>query len=131
MRTRQQESSVVYRVVRPLLWGTLVGVLSCLLLLLLMAAVLSTGDISKAAVTPLAVSAATAGAAVGGFLTARLRGENGLLFGAACGFILFLLVMLAGFIMLHQLRGGYALLKLGLMLAAGAVGGIVGVNRRR
>ena len=131
MRSRQQDSSVVYKIVRPLLWGALAGVLSCLLLLLLMAAVLAVGDVPKTAVTPLAVSAAVVGAGVGGFVTARLRGENGLLFGALCGLLLFVLVMAVGFSLLQQIRGGYALLKLALMLAAGAIGGVLGVNRRR
>lgn len=131
MRSRQQDSNAVYRIVRPLLWGTLSGIVTCLLVLLLMAAVLAAGDIPKAAVTPLAVAAAVIGSAVGGFVTARLRGENGLLFGAACGLALFVLVMAVGFTLLHQIRGGYVLLKLVLMLIAGAVGGILGVNRRR
>ncbi len=131
MRSRQQESSAIYRVVRPLLWGVLVGVVSCLLVLLLMAAVLAAGDIARSAITPLAVSAAVFAALVGGFLTARLRGENGWLFGAACGLILYVLVMLTGLVMTHQLKGGYAFLKLALMVLAGAVGGVLGVNRRR
>lgn len=131
MRAKQNDPSTAYRWVRPLLWGALAGVAVCLLLLLLMAAVLAAGDIPKPAVTPLAVSAAVAGAAVGGFVSARLRGENGLVCGALCGLILFLAVMAAGFSLLRQVRGGYALLKLALMLAAGAAGGVIGVGRRR
>ena len=131
MRSRQQDSSAVYRIVRPLLWGMLIGMISCLLLLLLMAAVLAAGDIPKTAITPLAVSAAVVGAVIGGFLTARLRGENGLLFGAVCGVLLYIVVMIVGFSIMHELRGGYALLKLSLMLLAGAVGGVLGVNGRR
>ncbi|MBQ2779989.1 MAG: TIGR04086 family membrane protein [Clostridia bacterium] len=131
MRSRQQESSATYRVLRPLLWGVLVGVVSCLLVLLMMAAVLAAGDIARSAITPLAVAAAVFAALVGGFLTARLRGEKGWLFGAACGLILYVLVMLTGLIMTQQLKGGYAFLKLVLMVLAGAVGGVLGVNRRR
>lgn len=131
MRSKQNDSSTVYRWVRPLLWGALTGAVVCLLLLLLMAAVLAAGDVPKPAVTPLAVSAAVVGAAAGGFVSARLRGENGLICGALCGLILFLAVMVAGYSLLRQIRGGYALLKLALMLAAGAVGGVIGVGRRR
>lgn len=131
MRTRQQDSSIGATIVRPLLWGALAGVLVCVVLLALMAAVLSTGGVPKTAATTLAIAAAVVGAAVGGFLAARLRGKNGWLFGALCGFILFLLTMAVGFSLLQQIRGGTALLKMVLMSVAGAVGGMFGVNRRR
>ena len=131
MRATQQDSSIVYRIARPLLWGVLAGAVACLLILLLMAAVIAAGEISKAAVTPMAVTAAVLGAAVSGFLTARLRGQKGLLFGALAACILCLIVTLVGVSLLQRFQTGYTLIKLLLMLSAGAVGGVLGVNRRR
>ena len=122
---------MVKSLLRPVLVGAVVGAGCCLLLLLAMAAVMAAKDIPKAAVTPMAVVAAAAGAFVGGLVCARIAKMRGLLFGAACGLVLYLIVMIAGFALLREIRGGYAVVKLAVMLGCGAVGGVLGVNMRK
>ncbi len=128
---RQEEASAVVRWIRPILIGAVVGVVCCLLMLLLFAAVMAAQDIPQMAVTPLAVIAAAFGAFVGGLVAAKVAGVRGLVYGAACGAVLFLLVMIAGFIELKDIRGIYALVKFAVMVGCGAVGGIIGVNFRK
>lgn len=114
-----------------MLIGVAAGAVGCLVLLLVFAAILAAQDIPQAAVTPMAVAAAAIGAFVGGFVAARIAKTRGILFGALCGLILYLLVMASGFAVLRDIRGTYAVVKLALMVVSAAVGGILGVNFRR
>lgn len=127
----QEEDSVVSRCVRPVLIGAAVGAFCCLAILMLCAAVMAARDIPQMAVTPMAVIAAAVGSFIGGLVSARAAGSRGIVYGAACGVVLYLLVMIAGFAVLKDIRGIYALVKLAVMVGCAAIGGIIGVNVRR
>ena len=127
MKSRSEDTAMVKKILRPVLVGACMGAVVCLLLLLLMAAV----DVPKAAITPLAVVASAVGAFVGGIVAAKIAKEKGLLFGAACGLILFVLVLVAGFAVLKEVRGSFAVAKLFILIGCGAIGGILGVNSRK
>ena len=132
MKSHKEDSSaMVKRFLRPVIIGAVVGALCCTLLLAVMAAIVASQDIPKAAITPMAIVAAAAGAFFGGFAAARIAREKGLLIGGACGLLLFILVALAGFAFLKELRGAYILVKLAVMLVLAALGGVIGVNLRK
>lgn len=131
MRAHQEDSTMVMKWLRPILIGTIAGAICCLVLLLLFAAVLAAQDIPQMAVTPMAVAAAAVGAFIGGLVCARVAGSRGLVYGAACGALLYLIVMIAGFAMLKDIRGVYALVKLLIMIGSAAIGGVVGVNTKK
>ena len=131
MKTRRNDIPIIRRFVRPVAWGLLVGAVLCVVLLLVCSLILATQDIPQAAVTPLALVAAAAGALCGGFVAARIANENGWLLGAICGCLLYVLIALAGLIFLQGVQGEAVLLKLAVLVACGAVGGILGVNLRR
>lgn len=131
MKTRKNTASVFSVWLRPLLIGTAVGVVGCVLLLILMAAVIRTVDIPRAAVMPLAVTAAAVGAFFAGLTAAAVTGRHGLLMGALCGVLLFLLLLTAGLVRYAAVTVGYTLLKLAVLTAVGALGGVLGVNRHR
>ena len=63
---------MVKRFLRPVIIGAVVGALCCTLLLAVMAAIVASQDIPKAAITPMAIVAAAAGAFFGGFAAARI-----------------------------------------------------------
>lgn len=128
MKSRGEDTVMVKRFLRPVCIGAFVGAIGCLLVLLLMAAVLAAVDVPKAAITPLAVAAAAFGALIGGIVAAKMAREKGLLLGAACGLVLFLIVLVAGFAVLKEIRGSYVVIKLLVLVGCGAVGGVLGVN---
>lgn len=130
MRTRKEEPTMV-KWMRPILIGTIFGMLLCMAVLLVFAMIMAAQDIPQMAVTPLAVIAAAAGSFLGGMISARVAGSRGLMFGAACGALLYTLVMIMGFAMLQDIRGWYAIIKLLIMVACAAMGGVFGVNSRR
>lgn len=130
MKPNENTRSAYARVARPLLAGLCVGVITCTVLLLLAAALVGAVDVPRQAVMPLAYGAAALAAFTAGLVTARLSGKKGLLMGAACGFLLYLLVLTAGFVRYTGVDIGLSALKLAILVVAGGVGGVLGVNRR-
>ncbi len=130
MSTRKVVSPAA-KILRPLGIGVGVGILICAVILLIAAAVMTTGILPMGAVTPVSLAAAAIGAFFGGFVAARLSRERGLLYGAGVGLVLFLLVSCLGIAVLQELRGMMMLLKAALMIGVGALGGILGVNVKK
>ncbi len=131
MNAHDRTQSFFGRWLRPLLIGVAVGILCCTLLLLLMAALIQRVDVPRGAALPLAVGAAAVGAFAAGLTAALVSGQRGLALGAVSGFMLFLLVLLAGLARYAAVDGPTALLKAVALVVAGAIGGVLGVNRRR
>lgn len=130
MKTRK-EDTVLLKTLRPIIMGTAVGVLCCLIVLLIFALLMASFDIPQAAVMPMAVFAAVIGAFFGGLICARVSGSHGLAYGAACGALMYLLNVIAGFSLSSDIQGWYALIKLVAILLSSSLGGVYGVNMRR
>lgn len=128
---KSHNQNAVRRMAFPVLIGAAVGVLVCLVVLLITAAVMTAVVLPMSVVTPLTLAAAALGAFVGGLSAARLSRERGLLYGALSGLLLFLLMVTAGLIVVPDVHGALLPLKAALTIAGGALGGIIGVNLRR
>ena len=130
MRTRKDDSPT-QRMIRPLVWGSVIGMAVCAVLLMVAAAIMTTGALSKTAVTVVAMAVVTIAAVVGGWLSARLSGERGLLYGAANGLLCFLVVTLCSVLFSRELRAPMLLLRAMLTVFGGAFGGVLGVNMKK
>ncbi len=73
---------------------------------------------------------ACAGAFAGGFISARLSRSAGMMTGAVCGAMMFLLIIAVNLIM-GNTPGAVSLLRAAVMLTAGAAGGVIGVGGKR
>lgn len=131
MKVRSEKESLFGRIIRPLAIGTAVGIVACVVILLVMAAMMASGVFPSRAVTLLALVAGGVGALIGGFVTARLSRERGLLYGAGSGLLLFLLTLAAGLFLSPEGEMGLWLVKLAIMVIGGALGGLIGVNIKR
>ncbi len=114
-----------------LVMGVGTGVLVCIGMLMLLAMVIESADVPHAMIFPLAIAAAAVGAFFAGMVAALLARRNGLLFGLACGAVLFLLILLAGFARRAGVGIGSAAVKLAVLLLTGGIGGVLGVNLRK
>ncbi len=130
MSRRGAELSAFEQWVKPVLIGLAVGVLCCILLLLAMAATVQTVDVPRRVTMPLAVSAGALGAFFAGLTAARISRRRGLLLGALCGLLLFLMILAAGFARYSGVSGGYAMVKMAVLMLCGAAGGFIGVGKR-
>ncbi len=130
MKANDRTPSSFSRVWRPLLVGLCVGVITCTAVLLLLALLVGRVDIPRPAILPLAIVAGCIGALLAGWVAARMTGKNGLLLGLAEGLLLFLLILAAGYARYTGVSTGTSLMKLGLLLVAGGIGGVLGVGRK-
>ena len=131
MKPREKSASLWQTLLRPVAIGLCVGVVCCTLCLLLAALLLNTVDVPQGAVAPLAVCAAGLGAFAAGVAAALATGCRGLMWGAVCGGLLYLVLLLAGLIRTGSIDGGYALIKMAVLTLCGALGGLLAVNRKR
>ena len=131
MKINHENGSMTRRILRSVAIGAAVGAVATVVVLLIMAAGMAAGVFPSRAVKLLAIAAAVFGALVGGLVSARVAGEKGLLYGVGGALLLFLLTAAAGFSLFTDADGIHLALKAVLMVVAGAVGGIVGVNLRR
>ncbi len=131
MNARRENSSAAMRIVRPIVWGGGIGAVVCFVLLLLSATAMASFQVPQAAVIPVAVAILAIASLCGGFVAARVARERGLLYGAACGLLLFLMTAIAGLGSEQTTQGVLLFLKLALAVGGGAVGGIFGVNMKR
>ena len=125
---KRKETSVMVKILRPLVIGSLVAIAVSSVILLIMAGIMTTGVIPPAAVTPIALASVFVGSLVGGFISARVTREHGLLYGGGVGVILWLLMFIMGLVMADSLSAGTLLLKALLTVGGGALGGVLGVN---
>ena len=130
MKNQDRTPSILQSKVKPILLGLCIGVLAVTLLLLTMAFVIRSVDVPRGVITPLAVIAAGVGAFAAGLTAALAARRNGLLLGAVCGLLLFLIILLAGSLRSGGVDGSFAAVKAAVLTVAGAIGGVLGVNRR-
>jgi putative membrane protein (TIGR04086 family) len=124
-----KEQQGAARFARPVLAGTAVGILTCAVLMLVLAGLLAAKDIPQGAITPLAVSAAALGSVLGGFVAAKMAKERGWLLGLVCGLLLYLAVLLAGGFSLLRHAGDMGwLVRLAALPGSAMLGGILGVR---
>lgn len=108
--------------------GLIAGAAVCFLLLLLMAAVMMSRDLSQSVIHPMVTVAGGVGAFVAGWVAAKKQGKQGMVIGAGCGGLMFLILLIAGL----STGGGLSSLtavKLAVLVMLAALGGVVGVNR--
>lgn len=116
---------------RAIVFGTLFGVVLCVLCLLI-----ASFAFVKAKTLPLnliqifILIICAFGAFWGGYITVRISKIRGMFYGMLSGLLLFAIQFVAGMIVTHDAITFYTLVKLFLMLLLGAIGGIVGVNKK-
>ncbi len=108
--------------------GTGIGIIVSSLIILAMAGVLAIGDIPAVLIAPGTVIALAIGGFFGGFVSAKICGEKGLLCGILSGAIFFLILWIFGEISGNESFGIGAVIKIIMILSAGSLGGIIGVN---
>ena len=118
--------------VKSIIIGSFLGIILCIALLFLSAFVLTkSSNIPHLAVSPLVMMIAGCGAFAGGYIGARILKQNGMLCGMVCGFVMFVILFIAGLVTVRESLSLTTLIRLLLMLLTGAVGGILGVNKRK
>ncbi len=119
------------RLLRSLIIGTILGTIVCLVMLLVMAAIITAQDIPTTAVKPMAVVAVALGSLSSGFFAAKIGRKNGLFLGGACGFLLYILILLTDTVWFQCFQGSRWFVNLIILMACGCLGGVLGVNLKK
>ncbi len=123
--------SIVERLAKPALIGAGVGAIGAAAILAVCAALMSSGVIPTSVAGIAAVCALALGSFAGGFVSAMISGENGMVCGALAGAVMFLLAWAAGGIIGVGDAGVGAVIRLAEAVAPAAIGGVFGVNSHR
>jgi putative membrane protein (TIGR04086 family) len=111
--------------------GAAVGGAACALLLAAFSLLfVSAASIPQDMLPALVFAAAAAGAFLAGVVAAVVSGQNGLVCGAFSGLLLFLLFLAAGIAFESGNVASEAASRLGAMMIAGGIGGLLAVNRK-
>lgn len=117
---------------RAILIGTVGGAAVCALLLFLAAAILqASGNLPQMLLQPLILSICGVSCFFSGFLCGKISRKRGLLFGAGCGLLLFLLCLIGGVVNTHEVVTVSALTRMAVMGLAGALGGLTAMHNRQ
>ena len=93
-----------------------------------MAAALTVGNVPAMIISPVTVIFLAFGSFVGGFSSARFSEEKGFLCGAFSGVIFFIAAWISGAFFDSFGFGTAAIIKATMIIIAGSLGGIIGVN---
>ena len=120
------------KILRSVLIGVLVGIVVCIVLILILSFVLvKSGQLPTNTVYILLQIIGALSAFLGGYTAVRIYKSMGLLIGISTAFIMFLIVFIVGLSTSVESVSVLSLTKLVAMLCAGAVGGILSVNKKK
>ena len=128
---KSRTTNTLITLLRPIGVGLCVGIVTATLLLLGAAVALWKVDVPRGAIAPMAVTAAAIGSLIAGVVAALCAGKRGLVTGAVCGTVMALILLIVGLSRFGGADVGYAALKWAVMTLCGAIGGLIGVNRKR
>ena len=112
----------------PLAIGFAVSVAICFIFMLIFALFLSKRDSNETLALVLSFISQTLGALAGGFVSAKLNRQNGLIVGLANGGILFLVYTILSMVISGASLTLLTLIRLLLLEISSMLGGILGVN---
>lgn len=110
--------------------GILSGTIFCVILMIIGSfLIVKSGRISPDYINPIVTAFTALSAIAAGFTAGKILGKNGLLIGALCGIGLFFIILLGSLTVTRGSLTLSTLIKLITLIAAGAIGGIWGVNK--
>lgn len=131
MRKKVQTNKNSVFLMKALIIGTVAGLLTCTLFLILFAGVfVKLGSIQQNLVKFLALFAASVGAFTAGYIALKIFKEKGLYVGAACGSLVFLIFTISGFLAGGESISSFTFIKLFVLMFFGALGGVLGINKK-
>jgi putative membrane protein (TIGR04086 family) len=111
--------------------GIIMGELALLVLLSITSVIMTTTGILNNTVLDLALSVICGlSSFVAGFTCSKITKVKGLYSGMICGFIFFLIIFCAGMTILDSDFSVFTFIKLIACIVCGAVGGIIGLNKK-
>ena len=120
------------KLIRSVVIGSLCGILCCVAMMCVIAAVmLSTGLLSAELIDYLMVAVSAAGAIAGAFIATKLNGGAGLIVGGITGAVMLLLITINALVRQSTPVTALSAVRAAALLLGGALGGILGLRERK
>ena len=129
-RVQTGEPAGISVIVKPVLTSVAIGAAICAGVLVLLSLLLSARSVPQSLISPMATFAISIGALTAGFCCAKIVRRAGLAYGALCGGVFCLVIMLASLGVVDNGFGLTALFKIVFMMICAMLGGVMGVNAR-
>lgn len=111
--------------------ATLAGAITTGVLLIVFALIMTIRGLPQSAVEPIGVGSAAIGCFVSGFVCGRITRQKALIYGAACGLVMYLIYIFIYLTINGQGFGLLALIRAALFIISAMLGAVIGVNRRK
>lgn len=116
---------------KSMFFGSVCGLLLSVILMCICAVIILSIGLLPADLTKYVMLAVLgSGAMFGGFIAARITKSAGLLVGMLTGFVIFILITILGLIKNTDAVSIATLLRFIITIVTGAIGGILGVNKK-
>ena len=120
------------RALKAVIIGASTGAVFMVLLLMLLSGILlAAKTLPYSLLSPLVLVVCGVSSFFAGYICIRIAGIRGMLYGILSGLLLFAVVFVVGIIAVNEPVSFETLVKGLLMALCGAIGSIIGVNRRR
>lgn len=115
---------------RPILLGILVGVICTgVFLVLISFLIFSSGKFSENLLPILSLALVSISSFLSGYITGKITGQKGIVYGLLCGLGIFFMTFLGGIIISNSAITSFLLWKALAIFLSGCLGGIIGVNK--
>ena len=115
-------------IIKPLIIGFIISIVVSFLAIIIFAVTATNIDISDEGLTVMSIISMINGAFAGGFVSAKVLKEKGLIIGAINGLLFFFIMTLISFIVSREPMSSISLIKILSFTIASMLGGIFGVN---
>jgi putative membrane protein (TIGR04086 family) len=116
---------------KAVIFGVLIAfTIAIIMICILSAVVMTSGLLPAELISIITVVFLAMGTFAGGFIAARIAKSGGLITGAITGLVVFLIVTIVGLTRSDDVFSLLTLIKFGATLVGGAIGGIIGVNKK-
>ena len=115
-------------IIKPLIIGFIISIVVSFLAIIIFAVTATNIDISDEGLTVMSIISMIIGAFAGGFVSAKVLKEKGLIIGAINGLLFFFIMTLISFIVSREPMSSISLIKILSFTIASMLGGIFGVN---
>lgn len=120
------------KAIKAIIIGAIVGAVICTLLLIIITFILvKTKSVPTGAVIPLTIALSCISSFTAGFVSVKIIKEKGLFIGAGSALLLGAIMLVLGTVTLGTAITNAIFTKITAMLCSGAIGGVIGVNKRR
>ncbi len=129
--TKQLSENPVFGALRSIVIGCVVGAAFCAALLgVFSLAFVSAGNVPQDFISPLVIGVSVLSAFLAGLVSSKISKKRGLIYGLLSGVLLFLLFLFAGLVSSHEPVSVESGMRLLVMAISGAIGGLIGVNKK-